>query len=73
MNLRARRIGYVCHFVHPETGEVIQGVYRKGRRVERMTKMTRLTNGQRFGRGFDIETQTFRVPRNVKITMGAKP
>ena len=66
------KIGRVCHFTHPDTGEVIEGVYRRGRKVVRVVGMSRITDQAGGGRGFNVDEQTFTVPRHIKITFGPK-
>lgn len=70
------KIGRVCHFTHPETGEIVDGIFQSGRKVVRTIGMRRLkpeelTDGAVSG--FHLDEQTFTVPVNIKITFGAIP
>jgi len=70
------KIGRICHFTHPDTGEIIEGVYQRGRRVKRTMGGRRLqpeelTDGAVSG--FMFDEQVFTVPSSVKISMGMAP
>jgi hypothetical protein len=67
------KIGRTCWFTHPETGAVLQGVYKRGRKVAVLTAMTRMKENVDGGRGFNLEETVYTVPRSVKITFGQAP
>lgn len=64
------RIGRMCHFTHPETGEVVEGIYKRGRKVEKLNGIKGVTKDIGGGRTYDFETTTYTVPHHVKITFG---
>jgi hypothetical protein len=75
-----RRIGRLCWFLDPRTGECVEGFYRHGRRVERHVKGTTTrterrdpTTGQLVGVDYDCEMQIFRLPASVPIHFGMAP
>ena len=67
------RIGRVCWFKNPDTGEIVEGIYKRGRKVTRTIGARRLTAEDGGGRGFMFDEQTFTVPNDVKISFGQKP
>lgn len=60
------KIGRMCWFRHTD-GHVIEGIYKRGRKVEQLTKFSRSAGG------FDSEVAVWTVPRSIKITFGAPP
>lgn len=69
-----RKIGRSCWFTHPDTGEVIRGVYARGRKVTQLVSIDRPKNtqpGQPREYGFNEKIWT--VPRNVRISFNALP
>jgi hypothetical protein len=67
--LTPSRIGKRCHFTHPDTGKVIEGIYGKGRTVRVLTGM-KPTHGPDGSRSYDVEETIYTVPRHVRITFG---
>lgn len=72
-NLLQSKIGRWCWFKHPDTGRIIEGTYRRGRKVVQITGMTRMSEDRAGNRGFTMDETTWTVPPNVKITMGQPP
>jgi hypothetical protein len=64
------KIGRTCWFRHDD-GRIIQGVYKRGRKVEETTGVKRFEGAE--GRGFNIDSTIWTVPRNIKITFGQAP
>jgi hypothetical protein len=71
--LRSRRIGRVCWFSHPDDGRIIEGTYRRGRKVVQITAIDRLAELEGHGRGFNIEETVWTIPRGVRIHFGQAP
>lgn len=76
------RLGRLCWFTHPETGEVVEGFYKQGRKIVRTVGMRRMTteelretnNGEPAGAsGYMVDEQTFTVPHHVRIHLGPAP
>jgi hypothetical protein len=67
------KIGRVCWFQHPETGQIIEGTYTRGRKVTQLTGMSRLAETPDGARGFNLNETIWSVPRRVRITMGQAP
>lgn len=58
------KIGRVCHFIHPESGEIIEGTYKRGRRVVVLERFSE--DGAKYER-------VYTLPSSVRIVMGPKP
>jgi hypothetical protein len=66
------KIGQRCWFRHPDQDhKIIEGNYRRGRKVAVTTGMTRLPASE--GRGFNIEETVYTVPAHVPIHFGPPP
>lgn len=70
-----RKIGRTCWFRHPETGKVIQGVYKRGRKVVELTGITlpKETKDIHAPREYNFNETTWTVPRHVHISFGSAP
>ena len=68
-------IGKWCWFIHPETGEVVEGTYKRGRKVARIVKgVVPLREENKDGSvTYNFSEQTFTVPKRIAITFGNPP
>lgn len=68
----ASKIGRLCHFTHPDTGEVIEGTYGRGRTVTRIVGMKR-EEGTDGSRSYNVDEQIFTVPSFIRISFRPAP
>lgn len=66
------KIGSVCHFIHPESGEIIEGIYKRGRRV-RVLESFSLKSRTQDGTTYEALERWYTLPSSVRIVMGPKP
>jgi hypothetical protein len=69
-----QRIGRTVWFLHPDTGAVVRGTLRRGRKVEVLERMTiQQSDEPGGGRTYVMDERTYTLPRSVKINFGPTP
>jgi hypothetical protein len=71
----ASKIGRWCYFKHPDTGAIVQGTYRRGRKIVVLEGIARPKAETPPGasRTYMFSERIYTVPKSIEITFGQPP